>query len=609
MVRIASFFSGAGGLDLGFEKAGFETCFATDIEQICCETLETNKGVFFSNNLQIECADIRELDYSILPADIDFVVGGPPCQSFSASGRRAGGAAGRLDSRGTLFEAYCGIIDHLKPKGFLFENVRGILGTNKGKDWKEIVESFKSIGYNVSFRILDACDYGIPQHRERMFLVGHSGNRDFLFPRPTHGPDSKEAKPHLSAGDVLAGAPHDEDLAPLFLKDGKYSHLLPEVPPGQNYLFFTAKRGYPNPVFAYRSRFSDFLYKADPSSSTKTIIASPGKYTGPLHWENRYFSVAEYKRLQGIDDEYILCGNRSEKIKQVGNSVSPAVAYKLALAVRDQFFDVKEVHIEAEPSSTGQVELMAENFKLSFDKRKGQKAQRTRSLHREAQCADIKAFSFKSYRDRVTPTTSCDEKNVACKVSGKRIALDIYSSNSSELSAKMQLVLNAKGKPFNGDASQKRVGNYFVTVSLFGSAKHSIQAMWNAVDDLIIRSSNYHSLIELYGHFTEPHPIFAVLDFEIFSKKPIFMFAKYIADFSNCSKFINKDHLYEMFGDLFSKGEFAELATELRSYRFDVRSYETNVAIDPTKYMVAYPFTLPRRKQMNFAVKNKMKVA
>ncbi|MBM1707781.1 DNA (cytosine-5-)-methyltransferase, partial [Sulfitobacter geojensis] len=121
--RVASFFAGAGGLDLGFKQAGFDIVYASDIESDCCETLKLNRGSSTSDDSDIHCGDIRTIDFNTLPDDIDLVVGGPPCQSFSASGRRAGGAAGRLDDRGNLFEAYRDIIRHLQPQAFVFENV------------------------------------------------------------------------------------------------------------------------------------------------------------------------------------------------------------------------------------------------------------------------------------------------------------------------------------------------------------------------------------------------------------------------------------------------------------------------------------------------------
>ena len=134
--RVLSLFSGIGGLDLGFERAGFEVVAMVEWDSDCCKTLNFNKDNFFSPNAKVIEADITKISTSeIYEGEIDFIIGGPPCQTFSAIGRRAGGASGRLDSRGDLFEQYCRLLEHFQPKGFMFENVRGILSTNKGQDW------------------------------------------------------------------------------------------------------------------------------------------------------------------------------------------------------------------------------------------------------------------------------------------------------------------------------------------------------------------------------------------------------------------------------------------------------------------------------------------
>lgn len=182
-IRTVSLFSGGGGLDIGFEKAGFEILFATDFNHECCETLKANRGNTLSSKLIVEEHDITTMDLNVLPENIDMIIGGPPCQTFSASARRAGGAAGQLDQRGNLFLSYCKVVEKLQPKAFLFENVRGILGTNKGQDFKNIVDAFANLGYVIEHRILDAEDYGVPQQRERMFIVGHKMDHPFLYPR------------------------------------------------------------------------------------------------------------------------------------------------------------------------------------------------------------------------------------------------------------------------------------------------------------------------------------------------------------------------------------------------------------------------------------------
>lgn len=594
-IRTLSFFSGCGGLDLGFHEAGFEILVANELEELFCKSLESNKNKYFCSQMSVSSGDIRKINPDDLPDDIDFIIGGPPCQTFSASGRRAGGAAGQQDERGTLFQAYGRIIKAKQPKGFLFENVRGILGSNKGQDWKDIKSYFADLGYKLDYRILDACDYGVAQHRERLILVGHNNKYDFEFPRPVFGPDSKNGVPHISAKEALRGVIHDESLEDLAFTGGKYSHLLPEVPEGSNYLYFTEKRGYPNPIFAYRSRFSDFLYKADRNTPTKTLIASPGKYTGPLHWDNRYFSVAEYKRLQGFPDDFIIKGNRQEKIRQIGNSVSPKIAYFLALAVKKQIF-------KCSSDDSNKLELISKNKSLSFDKRKGAKAQKTRQIHltvAKNKTINNKKFNTFEYTEEVFPHSfKRATKNVACTVNNDgTINLNIRADSVRRLYAKMVIKLGSTDKTYLED--------YEVTlnVNLYGSSDHAIQLMWNAVDDFVIKTSNYHSLFEIYGHFTEPHPDFIVESFTQYSEDPICTFAKYCSDFNNCSTFIEKTHLTNIFSSVFGIDDFLELIKYLRSFRFDLRSKELNIAIDEDKYMIAYPFTLPNRKQMNFKVK------
>lgn len=133
-------------------------------------------------------------------------------------------------------------------------NVYGLLGAEKGESIKKIVRAFKEIGYNISYRILDAADYGVPQHRERIIIVG-SKDKVFKFPKPTHGVDSSDDFPHYSAEEAILNTPSPEiDKLPSI--NGRFGHLLNDVPPGLNYSFFTEKMGHPNPIFAWRSKFS-----------------------------------------------------------------------------------------------------------------------------------------------------------------------------------------------------------------------------------------------------------------------------------------------------------------------------------------------------------------
>lgn len=336
-IKTLSLFSGGGGLDIAFHDAGFDIVQMVELEAKYVQTLSRNSipGKWLENSKPI-CIDIREF-FPSADLEVDFIIGGPPCQTFSAAGRRAAGVAGTTDSRGALFQEYVRLLKTLQPKGFLFENVYGITGAQKGEAWQEIQNAFKEAGYTIHFRVLDAADYGVPQHRERLFIISLQQG-SYLFPYPTHGPDSPDQQPFYSAAAAVEGAETTESAESDI--GGRYGHLLTNIPPGLNYSFYTEEMGYPQPVFSWRSKFSDFLYKADPQMPVRTIKAQGGQYTGPFSWENRRFTVAELKRLQTIPDVYEIVGNRQVCIEQIGNSVPPQLGRILALSILDQVMGV-----------------------------------------------------------------------------------------------------------------------------------------------------------------------------------------------------------------------------------------------------------------------------
>lgn len=358
-IRTLSLFSGAGGLDIGFHDAGFQVTHTVEIEERFSKSLEENaKRNGYIEGTKIVCQDIREFS---LPSDakIDFIIGGPPCQTFSAAGRRAAGVLGTSDQRGTLFEEYVRLLSELQPSGFLFENVYGIVGAEGGEPWRQIQVAFQDAGYKIAWRILDAADYGVAQHRERLIIVG-TKDITFRFPRPTHGPDSRSLVPHISAESVLRGCQTKDVVSNSELR-GRYGHLLTQIPPGLNYSFLTEEMGHPKPVFAWRSKFSDFLYKADPQRPVRTIKAQGGQYTGPFHWDSRPFHVNELKRLQSFPDDYRIVGGKQVAIHQIGNSVPPQFARILAMSVIQQMFDY---------ALPVELPLLDENQQLGFRKRK-----------------------------------------------------------------------------------------------------------------------------------------------------------------------------------------------------------------------------------------------
>lgn len=337
-ITALSLFAGGGGLDIGFHDCGFRIVEAVEIEPKYVATLERNaEPDGYLAGTRPRCIDINKYEPPDHVAGIDLIIGGPPCQTFSAAGRRASGVRGIDDPRGVLFEEYVRLLAELRPRAFLFENVYGITGAQGGAAWRAIQAAFEEVGYHTHHRVLDAADYGVPQHRERLFIVGIQEGR-YEFPRPTHGPDAPDGAPFFSAGQAVEGAATSGVGAGI---GGHHGHLLDEIPPGLNYSFFTEKLGHPRPIFAWRSKFSDYLYKADPEVPVRTIKAQGGQYTGPFSWENRRFSVPELKRLQTFPDHYEIVGGRQVAIEQIGNSVPPQIARMLALSVLHQVFEVE----------------------------------------------------------------------------------------------------------------------------------------------------------------------------------------------------------------------------------------------------------------------------
>lgn len=599
-LKVLSLFSGIGGLDLGFEKAGFDVVAMVEWDSDCCKTLNFNKDRFFSAGTKVIEADITKITPDeIYKGKIDFIIGGPPCQTFSAIGRRAGGASGRLDSRGNLFQQYCRLLEHYKPKGFMFENVRGILSTNQGQDWSDILEAFQGLGYKLSYRVLDTAGYGVAQHRERVILVGERSSNVFKFPRPTFGPDSVDQREFVSPMEALVNVAHTESPDSLFNVGGKYDHLLSEIPAGTNYLHLTEEMGHPSPKFAWRSKFSDFLYKADPNTPVKTIVASMGRYSGPFHWDSRKLSIGELLRLQGFPDGYELMGGRTSKVKQIGNSVVPQFAYHLAKAVRSTIFKDESVSIQ----------LLNETDVLSTDSRKGKKARLTRSnriskLHSDQ--LELEGFESGSSSVPHPKVTISSAKYFLDYVNSDQLELVETSVGKSEFSldisledgnlevkhralktksrgAKAKLVLSMRSKTLSDVTS--------VTLDTDSYTSSSPYLIWDAINIAIASISPYPSIHELYGHFTEPNPRFKIEGFVLPDDgEPVTRLLKWMSSESNTLGTHPLKTLQKMG---FETKDERKLLHDLRSQRIDLRTNLTNDRINSGEFRICYPYTMP----------------
>lgn len=322
--KILSLFSGCGGLDLGFKRAGYQTIFCSDNWQIACKTLEVNNV-----SKEVLCEDIRNINFTKFEGKIDVVIGGPPCPPYSQTRHYLVDKKGGFDDEkaGFAVPEYFRAIAEINPKAFLFENVDGFSFKTHKEPFEFLKAKSEELGYNIAFRVINTANFGVPQTRKRFICVGLKKELGvFEFPLETHSEDDKTKKPWVCCKDVLSDFDNITEEERNQKPGSKDFELLKLVPPGDNYLFFTEKRGYPNPIFKWKSRYWTFLLKLSPNRPSWTIQASFSNNQGPFHWRNRFLRIEEIKRLQTIDDDYIICGDFKEQWRQVGNAVPSLVA-------------------------------------------------------------------------------------------------------------------------------------------------------------------------------------------------------------------------------------------------------------------------------------------
>jgi DNA (cytosine-5)-methyltransferase 1 len=272
----------------------------------------------------------------------DLLVGGPPCIAFSKSGFWLDYKREGKDPAAGLLQAYTRVLAESRPRGFLLENVYALTFRNRAgrPAFDRLLAEISAAGYSFRWGVLNAANFGVPQLRPRVFVIGVAkGDGTALpeLPEPTHGGQWERGhighttQPHLTSGEALAGLMTEPE--PGEVVNGQWGHLLPDIPPGDNYLFYTAKRGHPEPVFRWRSRYWNFLLKLNPDRPAPTIQAQPGPNVGPFHWENRRLRVAELKRLFTFPDDFAFVGSRRSVQAQIGNAVPPLLARRVAEAL------------------------------------------------------------------------------------------------------------------------------------------------------------------------------------------------------------------------------------------------------------------------------------
>lgn len=347
--RIMDLFAGVGGLSYGFSKLPeFEIVAANEIEKdIAAAYTRNHPGVAMLN------CDINDLTEEMLAEilkgqQIDIVVGGPPCQSYSTLGKR------QMDDRANLFMQYKRVLKILQPKAFIFENVVGILSMDRGRLFSQIQAEFEELGYSLKYKVLNAVDYGVPQQRERVILVGFRGNNNYEYPAPTHG---EGLKPYVTLQQAIGDLP--------VLKSGQSSDRY-AYQPDNDFLHFVrassqeltehsapkngehlirimetlqdgqGKNDLPEdirPKSGYGNTYAK-LWWDRPSTTITRNFACPSSSRCIHPRDSRAMSIREGARLQSFPDDYQFYGSDSMKRLEIGNAVPPLLSVAIANQMR-----------------------------------------------------------------------------------------------------------------------------------------------------------------------------------------------------------------------------------------------------------------------------------
>ncbi len=333
-------FAGAGGLMLGTSLAGFRHIAACEWDRNCCETIRENQRRGYplvDPDMRVIEGDVRDVDWSFLPDDIDLLAGGPPCQPFSL-----GGLSRASDDRRDMFPAYTSILAKVRPRAFICENVKGLtrpsfanyysyillrlqhpsIAIRDGETWEQHAErlsrehtsgSGEGLRYEVVPTVVDAADYGVPQHRHRVIIVGFRSDVEasWSFPQRTHSKDGKDGlRPWMTLGDAIGDLPMPGSGHPV-----------------RNHELKGGAKAYPGHTGSPLS---------EPSKAIKAgVHGVPGGENMIRYADGslRYMSVREAARAQTFPDGYELTGPWSEGMRQIGNAVPVELARRVAASV------------------------------------------------------------------------------------------------------------------------------------------------------------------------------------------------------------------------------------------------------------------------------------
>lgn len=364
-----SLFTGGGGLDLGLESAGFETRFASDIDTYSCATLQRGRIAAYERGLNllqeavIMSEDIKNLTGTFVldaarlkKGEVALMAGGPPCQAFSVFGKRKG----RGDHRGLLVYEYIRLLSEMMPEAFVFENVFGLLSVEGGEVFKNACEMLehpkKGLKYTLSILRLNAVDYGVPQYRDRIFIIGSLSGKVISGVDPITAPPNtllthvgkKGLKEYRTVGDALRGLPPPNTNFPANHTGRKHSERI------------VKRYGSMHP--GERDHFTR-INKLDLKAPSFTIIVGSDKGGGKGHihpTEAREVTPRESARIQTFPDWWSFNGTVRHPIRQVGNAVPPLLGFAVGNAVRTQIFGLNEIPFENALKQLSQEHLFKE---------------------------------------------------------------------------------------------------------------------------------------------------------------------------------------------------------------------------------------------------------
>jgi DNA (cytosine-5)-methyltransferase 1 len=342
--NIMDLFAGVGGLSYGFSKIPeFNIVAANEIEKDIAAAYFLNHPNVTMLNCDICSLTDHMLHDALGGKKIDIVVGGPPCQSYSTLGKR------QMDDRANLFIQYKRVLGILRPKAFIYENVVGLLSMNQGRLFNTVLSEFSELGYELKYKVLNAVNYGVPQFRERVILVGFLGENKYEFPEPTHG---EGLKPYVTLKDALGDLPplssgetnntylHEPDNDFLrFVREGSEQlteHTAPRNGEHLIRIMQALKEGQSKddlpeeirPKSGYGNTYAKLWWNR-PSTTITRNFACPSSSRCIHPRDSRAMSIREGARLQSFPDTYKFYGSDSMKRLQIGNAVPPLVPYSV----------------------------------------------------------------------------------------------------------------------------------------------------------------------------------------------------------------------------------------------------------------------------------------